>query len=108
MSSLRGGKDPVISSSPVGNDDNTSWPVDADVVGQVNSSLEESSTNHWRVKERVLSLAHKAFGGRPRNIALHASSEVSFCYFSTHANDCRYPFLPFTFVMAEATNAAPP
>ncbi len=50
MSSLRGGKDPVISSSPVGSDDNTSWPVDADVIGQVNSSLEESSTNHWRVK----------------------------------------------------------
>ncbi len=108
MSSLHGNKDLLIASGPVGNDDNTSWFDDADVAGQINSSMGEGVSNEWRAKERVLSWTRQAFGSRPRNIALPASSEVLFCYFPTHAEGCCCCFLPFTLVKAEATNTAPP
>eukprot|EP01084_Bolivina_argentea_P174323 301972_1 len=84
MSSLHGNKDLLIASGPVGNDDNTSWFDDADVAGQINSSMGEGVSNEWRAKERVLSWTRQAFGSRPRNIALPASSEVAIKYFENY------------------------
>ncbi len=108
MSSLHRNEDSQIASGPVGSDDSTSWFDDADVAGQINSSMEEGVSSEWRAKERVLSWTRRAFGIRPRNIALPASSEVLFCYFPTHAEGCCYCFLPFTLVKAEATNTTSP